>query len=59
MTAVSKATATRDLTEMLSENLLWTEDQGKSLRYFINVPGWSHGVQTEDESHRRPERPKE
>jgi Fic family protein len=44
MTAVSKATATRDLTEMLAEDLLWTEGQGKGLRYFIKVPGWSHGV---------------
>ena len=44
MTAVSKATATRDLTEMLAEDLLWTQGQGKGLRYFINVPGWSHGV---------------
>jgi Fic family protein len=46
MTAVSKATATRDLTEMLAEDLLWTQGQGKGLRYFINVPGWSHGVRT-------------
>ena len=58
ITAVSKATATRDLTDMLAENLLWTQGQGKSLRYFINVPGWSHGVQTEDQPHRRPQRPK-
>ncbi len=42
MTAVSKATATRDLSEMLAEGLLWTQGQGKGLRYFINVPGWSH-----------------
>ncbi len=47
MTAVSKATATRDLSEMVAEGLLWTEGQGKGLRYFINVPGWSHGVRTE------------
>ncbi|ROZ75276.1 Fic family protein [Ramlibacter sp. WS9] len=46
MTAVSKATATRDLAEMLAEGLLWTQGQGKGLRYFINVPGWSHGVGT-------------
>jgi len=46
MTAVSKATATRDLTEMLAEDLLWTQGQGKGLRYFIKVPGWSHGVRT-------------
>lgn len=46
MTAVSKATATRDLSEMVAENLFWTHGQGKALRYFINVPGWSHGVGT-------------
>jgi Fic family protein len=46
MTTVSKATATRDLAEMLAEDLLWTQGQGKGLRYFINVPGWSHGVRT-------------
>ena len=44
MTAVSKATATRDLAEMLAHQLLWTRGQGKGLRYFINVPGWSHAV---------------
>ena len=43
MTAVSKATATRELAEMLAANLLWTRGQGKALRYLINVPGWSHG----------------
>lgn len=44
MTAVSKATATRDLTELLAENLLWTNGQGKGLRYFIDVPGWLHSA---------------
>lgn len=44
MTAVSKATATRDLTEMVAADLLWTHGQGKALRYFINVPGWSHAA---------------
>jgi Fic family protein len=44
MTGASKATATRDLSAMLGEGLLWTQGQGKGLRYFINVPGWRHGV---------------
>ena len=44
MTAVSKATATRDLTELLAENLLWANGQGKGLRYFIDVPGWLHSA---------------
>lgn len=52
MTAVSKATATRDLTEMLAEDILWTRGQGKGLRYFINVPGWSHGALPEGEGKR-------
>ena len=47
MTAVSKATATRDLGDMLDQGLLWTEGQGKGLRYFINVPGWTHGARAE------------
>ncbi len=47
MTAVSKATATRDLAGMLDAGLLWTRGQGKALRYYINVPGWSHGLAAE------------
>lgn len=42
MTGASKATATRDLTALLASNLLWSTGQGKSVRYFINVPGWAH-----------------
>lgn len=45
MTAVSKATATRDLAEMLAHQLLWSQGQGKGTRYYLNVPGWTHGVQ--------------
>lgn len=44
MTGASKATATRDLASMLSAGLLWTTGQGKGLRYFVSMPGWSHGV---------------
>jgi Fic family protein len=56
ITGASKATATRDLSAMLTERLLWTRGQGKSLRYFINVPGWAHGGATEG-GQPRPERP--
>ena len=44
MTGASKATATRDLAGLLAEQLVWTTGQGKALRYYINVPGWGHGV---------------
>ncbi len=52
ITGASKATATRDLSAMLAADLLWTRGQGKSLRYFINVPGWGHGVAPEGEQPR-------
>jgi Fic family protein len=42
MTAASKATATRDLSALVLQELLWTSGQGKGLRYFVNVPGWAH-----------------
>lgn len=46
MTGVSKATATRDLSQMLADGLLWSHGVGKALRYYVNVPGWTHGVGT-------------
>lgn len=42
MTRTSKATATRDLSHLMADGLLFTRGQGKALRYFINVPGWAH-----------------
>ncbi len=42
LTGASKATATRDLSELVQSHLLWTRGQGKALRYFVNVPGWRH-----------------
>ncbi len=42
MTGASKATATRDLAQLVQEGLLFTRGQGKALRYFVNVPGWDH-----------------
>ena len=41
ITGASKATATRDLTDLLSKGLLRVEGMGKATRYAVNVPGWS------------------
>jgi Fic family protein len=40
ITGTSKATATRDLTDLLANGLLRVEGAGKSTRYAVNVPGW-------------------
>ena len=42
MTGVSKATATRDLSQMLAQGQLSGRGVGKALRYYVNVPGWRH-----------------
>lgn len=42
MTGASKATATRDMAQLVQQGLLFTRGQGKALRYFVNVPGWAH-----------------
>lgn len=47
LTGVSKATASRDLSEMVTSGQLWTSGVGKAVRYYVNVPGWSHGVRSE------------
>lgn len=44
ITSTSKATASRDLGALVQAQLLWTTGQGKALRYYVNVPGWTHGV---------------
>jgi Fic family protein len=44
ITGTSKATATRDLADMVANRQLWTSGAGKALRYYIAVPGWTHGV---------------
>jgi Fic family protein len=44
LTGTSKPTATRDLADLVRHGLLWTTGQGKAVRYFVNVPGWTHGV---------------
>lgn len=40
MTHISKATATRDLTDLLNNGLLRSTGQGKAVRYFLKVQGW-------------------
>lgn len=44
MTGVSKATATRDLSEMTAAGQLRAHGAGKAVRYDVDVPGWTHGV---------------
>jgi len=44
LTGISKATATRDLREMVARGQLWTAGAGKALRYYANMPGWTHGM---------------
>jgi len=44
MTGVSKATATRDLSQMVLAGQLRSHGQGKAIRYYIRVPGWTHGL---------------
>jgi Fic family protein len=44
LTGASKATATRDLSELLRGGQIWSHGQGKATRYYVDVPGWSHGV---------------
>jgi Fic family protein len=45
LTHVSNSTAKRDLAEMVAQGQLWTHGAGKAIRYYINVPGWSHGIE--------------
>ena len=40
ITNTSKATATRDLADLLANGLLHVEGVGKATRYCVNVPGW-------------------
>ena len=40
ITGTSKATATRDLADLLAHGLLRVNGVGKATRYAVNVPGW-------------------
>lgn len=44
LTGASKATATRDLSDLLEAGMLFSNGQGKAVRYYINVSGWNHGI---------------
>jgi Fic family protein len=44
MVDASKATATRDLSDLVQRGMLRTSGQGKALRYYVDVPGWTHGL---------------
>lgn len=44
MTGVSKSTATRDLADLVANGQLWTRGTGRALRYYVNMPGWTHGL---------------
>ncbi len=44
LTHVSKATATRDLSDLLASGMLFSIGQGKAARYLINIDGWNHGI---------------
>jgi Fic family protein len=44
MTGTSKPTATRDLAGLVQAGLLFSRGQGKAVRYFVDVPGWTHDV---------------
>lgn len=46
ITGASKATATRDLSELASRGLLKVEGAGKATRYAVDVPGWSQSGST-------------
>jgi Fic family protein len=44
MTGVSKATATRDLSQMVANGQLRSHGAGKAVRYCVNIPEWTHGL---------------
>ena len=40
ITGTSKATAARDLADLVKHGLLRIQGLGKATRYVVNVPGW-------------------
>jgi len=42
ITGASKATATRDLSDLLAREALFVRGIGKATKYYVNVPGWQH-----------------
>jgi Fic family protein len=49
LTGASKATATRDLAEMVRGGQLWKLGEGKAVRYHLNHVGWRRGVMLPEE----------
>jgi Fic family protein len=45
ITGASRATVTRDLSDMLQKGALISRGIGKATKYFVNVPGWTHEAQ--------------
>lgn len=43
MTSTSKATATRDLADLVKNGLLRSTGQGKAIRYYAAISGWDSG----------------
>jgi Fic family protein len=48
LTGASKATATRDMAQLVQNGLLFVRGQGKATRYFVNVPGWEHAAPSKE-----------
>jgi Fic family protein len=44
ITGTSKPSATRDLADLVRAGLLWSTGRGKAVRYYVNMPGWNHGI---------------
>ncbi len=45
ITSTSKATATRDLADLVKNGLLRSAGQGKAVRYYVAVEGWNQGAE--------------
>ncbi|MEJ8854929.1 Fic family protein [Variovorax robiniae] len=45
ITKASKPTATRDLAAMVEAGQMWSIGMGRAVRYYVNMPGWTHGVE--------------
>ena len=42
ITGTSKASATRDLSDLLASGALFARGIGKATKYYVNMPGWRH-----------------
>ncbi len=49
LTGASKATATRDLSDLVKAGLLVGTGQGRGTRYWVNLPGWSRNLDSDHE----------